>query len=148
MSSAVPQCAGDMFMAGLLDPKWVTLLDTAKGQCCAFDIRAVFRTKGEPIVVLVQAKRYEQSREASTGWVYVENVAFTETQVKARETARKKFNSLGANVVFLMVHAGDAGTLESHLRSIQGQGQNLAFLVGDGLKKWLPLMSSRVTSRP
>ena len=142
--------AGSIFEAGLFDPDWLVLLDTAEAKCCAFDLRAVFQTSPEdrPIVLLGQAKRYDPSGGVPAGntkkaWAYVETAAFSDTQIEARKTARRTFNKLGADVEFLTVHTGDASRLESQLQPMKGQGENLVFLAGDGLKSWLPLISAR-----
>ncbi len=59
-------CAGDSFPAGFLDTEHIVLLDTARQQCCGFDLRAVFRTTSPQqerrYLVLFQVKRLEPQK--------------------------------------------------------------------------------------
>ena len=72
----------------------------------------------------------------------MDHVAFSSIADTARATARKAADAMGADALFLTVHTGNASRVAGKLQA-QGCPRKLAFLVAVGLRRWLPLLSSR-----
>ncbi|KAK9818505.1 hypothetical protein WJX74_004149 [Apatococcus lobatus] len=145
-ADAKPQATGRSSTdVGFLDPSYIVLTDTASGDCCAFDVRMVFLTDTRPILVLVSVKRIEAGPQATANpkaYSYVDTTAFSDKANTARATAREAADKLGADVMFLTVHTGDASRVPDRLQA-SDRPEDLAFLVAEGLSGWLPQFSSR-----
>lgn len=145
---AVWSCADVSFMRDFLDTKVVALLDTARMDCYGFDIRAVFRTKRRAIMLFIRVEHDVSGPSVPHGGTkpmqqYVKHTAFHPAAEEARKTAYKAANKLGAAAVFLTLSTGNPADVAPIIDERADCGQHLIFLMADGLKSWLPLLSSR-----
>lgn len=126
----------------------VVLLETARGACCAFDIRVIFqRPHRKPIMVLIQVNKHIDfgpavpQGEKKYEYDYVKHTAFLPAVEEARRTAKEAAEKLGAAVVFLTLNTGDSADMASLVEEREGCDENLMFLMADDLRAWLPLLS-------